>query len=98
MTAASIARLGDANRHFWLTRSVARAMNLSLGEAVIEGEMAAEGYCDMVNRCRQCLQVSACESWLGAQVEDARAAPQFCPNHEIYNQLKAGRSRTTKDV
>ena len=97
MTVPTIARLGDPNRHFWLTRSVGRAMNVSLGEAVLEGEMASEGYCDMVKRCRQCLHVSACESWLGTQAKDAKEAPEFCPNREIYNQLKAGRPRATQD-
>lgn len=90
MSVPTLARLGDPNRHFWLTRSVGRVMGLSLGQAVLDGRLSEQSYCGMVTRCRRCLQVDSCERWLGAQPVPPTSAPDFCPNSEIYNRLKQG--------
>ncbi|MBU2963739.1 hypothetical protein KO516_23495 [Citreicella sp. C3M06] len=70
--------LGDPARHFWMTRSVARVMGLSLAEEMRCGRLEAEEYARMVTSCRGCPVVSSCESWLGRQTCIAASAPQGC--------------------
>ena len=79
--------LGDPTLHFWLTRSVARAMYLSLSEAMAQGHLSARDYADLVTRCRKCPHVDTCESWLAARAEGAGCAPDHCWNAEVLNAL-----------
>ncbi len=53
-----VSPLGDPAKHFWLTRSVARAMGLSLSEAMAEDRLSALDYADLVTRCRTCQRVT----------------------------------------
>ena len=80
--------LGDIEKHFWLTRSVARCMGLSLSEAMAEGRMSEQGYAELVTRCRAAHCQAACEHWLAAQQCRAQAAPDFCANAETLDNLR----------
>jgi len=73
-----ILRLGDPERHFWLVRSVARVMDLSLGAVVARGHLDRDGYRALVNRCRTCDLVAGCESWLAGGAEEGETSPPGC--------------------
>lgn len=73
-----ILRLGDPERHFWLVRSVARVMGLSLGAVVARGHLDRDGYRALVNRCRTCDLVAGCERWLAGAAEEGEASPPGC--------------------
>lgn len=72
--------LGDPSLHFFLTRSVARAMGISLGDALRKGELAPETYSSMVTRCRACPLVSHCQNWLAQSHTCRDTPPAGCPN------------------
>ncbi len=80
--------LGDIERHFWLTRSVARCMGVNLSEAMSDGRLSPEEYAEMVTRCRASGCHLQCQEWLAGQLEQAEAAPEHCPNAAIYNRLR----------
>ena len=90
---SNIEHLGDPVQHFWLTRSVARSLGVSLSEAMAEGTLSARGYADMVTRCRRCAHVDACLEWLGDSNKSGTQAPESCVNAELLNGLRihAGR-------
>ncbi|MEN8683863.1 DUF6455 family protein [Marivita sp.] len=79
--------LGDAGLHFWLTRSVARVMGVSLSEAMANDRLTANDYASMVTACRQCALVENCQQWLGSQKDVAGAPPTGCANASIFQAL-----------
>ena len=83
--------LGDPAKHFWLTRSVARAMGLSLSEAMAEGHLSANGYADLVTRCRTCPSVAQCEAWLATASGPGQEAPECCMHKELLDRLATRR-------
>lgn len=87
---ATLAHLGDPNRAFWLTRSVARATGVSLSEAMREGRLGATDYCAMVTRCRRCPHSDACEAWLAVNGAGAELPPDYCANCSVLNALRRG--------
>ncbi|CUH46073.1 DUF6455 family protein [Ruegeria atlantica] len=80
--------LGEVEKHFWLTRSVARCMDVSLTEAMAEGRLTTNGYAEIVTRCRASGCSDQCELWLSKQQVKANSAPEFCANAETLNALK----------
>ncbi|MFP7672476.1 DUF6455 family protein [Marivita sp. S0852] len=72
--------LGDAELHFWLTRSVARAMGVSLSEAMANDRLTPQDYAGLVTECRGCALVETCKGWLGDQANVAKSAPPGCIN------------------
>lgn len=80
-------QLGAAATHFWLTRSVARVVGLSLSEAMAEGRLTPENYAQMVTRCRGCREAAACQAWLGLQAADASEPPPFCLHRDMMQRL-----------
>lgn len=80
-------RLGDIEEHFWLTRSVARSMGISLSDAMAEGRLTAQGYTEMVTRCRAADCRERCALWLAMRQEKADAAPGFCENSDAFAAL-----------
>lgn len=82
-----VLRLGDPARHFWMTRSMARVVGLSLSAAMADGRLRPQDYEAMVARCRGCQRLSDCELWLAMQAERAEAAPEFCRHREIFDQI-----------
>ena len=89
-----VLQLGDPARHFWMTRSVARAMGLSLSEAMAEGHLSHKTYADLVTRCRTCQFVQECEAWLGQQCRRAEAAPECCQHAALFEGLKQAAGQT----
>ena len=84
--------LGDPARHFWMTRSVARAMGISLSAAMAAGRLSSDDYAQMVDQCRTCQLVQHCETWLGSvRIGQADTAPDGCLNADSYQQAKDDR-------
>lgn len=79
--------LGDAELHFWLTRSVARVMGVNLSEALAHGRLDAHGYAALVTACRQCENVERCTAWLAMQRTCTRTAPPDCVNAPVLQPL-----------
>lgn len=88
---ATLAYLGDPNRAFWLTRSVARAIGVNLSDALQQGDLSAADYAAMVTRCRMCPHAETCEAWLAVHGAGAEYAPDHCTNAEALNGLRAVR-------
>ncbi|MCR9114024.1 MAG: DUF6455 family protein [Rhodobacteraceae bacterium] len=84
---AHIMPLGDPNRHFWITRSIARAMDINLSDAMSTNRLTPSDYATMVTRCRMCPHVERCLKWLGESGGAAQAAPEFCANADWLNGL-----------
>ena len=80
--------VGDPARHFFITRSVARVMGLNLTHAMQSGRLAPEGYADMVDRCRGCALVEACQEWLSTQASLATTPLPGCMNTGALTQLR----------
>ncbi|CUJ85076.1 hypothetical protein RUE5091_00295 [Ruegeria denitrificans] len=80
--------LGDVEKHFWLTRSVARCMNISFTEAMAKGHLTPERYAELVTRCRVSQCSDQCGSWLSEQQSEAQRAPEFCANADLLNAMK----------
>ncbi|MGR3636135.1 MAG: DUF6455 family protein [Shimia sp.] len=74
---ASIAFLGDPATHFWLTRSMARTLGVSLSEAMACDALSATDYAKMVTRCRSCRYVDDCQAWLSEGCTKGAQAPGF---------------------
>jgi hypothetical protein len=72
--------LGDPQLHFWLTRSVARVMGVSLSEAMANDQLSAHDYADLVTECRACSKVESCKAWLAEQLDVKPSAPPGCAN------------------
>ncbi|MFD1196363.1 DUF6455 family protein [Seohaeicola saemankumensis] len=83
-----ILHLGDPDRHFWLVRSVARVMGISLGEALLQGAMEQDACRRMIDRCRTCAVVRACHDWLAESSGRADAPPPGCVISTDLNRLK----------
>ncbi len=79
--------LGDIEKHFWLTRSVARCVGVSLTEAMADGKLTPFDYAQMVTRCRAATCSERCQIWLAAQQAKATKAPEFCANASVFNDL-----------
>ena len=80
--------LGHPDRHFWMTRSMARALGLNPSDAIRAGELSSERYADMVAACRKCRHVARCQDWLARSGAGADQAPAFCAHAETFNTLK----------
>ena len=85
---SNIKPLGDPARHFWMTRSVARKIGVSLSEALVEGKLSQKGYADLVTRCRQCQSVKECEQWLAQPDQFAECVPDHCQHAALFDSLK----------
>lgn len=81
-------RLGNAERHFWLTRSVARVMGLNLSEAMHENRLSVQEYGEMVTRCRTCGAAEDCELWLATRTGPNATGPTACLNAQLLQSLR----------
>lgn len=82
-------RFGSFDRHFWLTRSVARTIGVNLSDAMQHKRLTADDYEQMVDRCRRCGHAHLCERWLAAHgAGRAEAAPPHCRIATELNRLR----------
>lgn len=80
-------QIGDVERHFWITRSVARVMGVSLSDAMREGKITAQDYAAIVTKCRNCANAQRCQEWLAACQSITRSAPPDCVNGNLLEWL-----------
>jgi hypothetical protein len=80
--------MGGADRHFWLTRSMARMIGVNLSRAMAAGRLTPQGYAEMVSHCRCASSCDRCVEWLAAQSGRAEAVPDFCVNAGRLNALR----------
>ena len=80
--------LGDPATHFWLTRSVARAMGVNLSEAMAAGKLSPQRYSEMVTNCRGCHLVADCQSWLATEAVLRSSALDACLNRSSLESLQ----------
>ena len=90
---SNVLRLGDPATHFWLTRSVARAMGVNLSEALASGALTVGDYAAMVTECRRCMHVESCQHWLATEAVPRCAAYEACRNRDVLERLQRGVSR-----
>ncbi len=80
--------LGEVEQHFWLNRSVARAMGVNLSEAMADGSLSETGYAELITRCRAGGCAQDCAQWLARQTGFNAEAPAHCANAEALTRLK----------
>lgn len=82
--------LGDIERHFWLSQSVARTIGINLSEAMAENRLTPKDYTTMITRCRAQGCQDACQRWLAAQTtETPNGPPEYCANSDLLKRLSA---------
>lgn len=69
-------------------RGMARAVGVSLTDAVVEGWLTRAELAGLVETCGRCAQIEACTGWL-AHTVTAPAVPGFCPNAPAIAALMA---------
>lgn len=80
--------LGDATEHYWLVQRMAKTCGVDPAAAAERGDLSAERWADMVNRCRSCDWVGGCQRWLDRQDSDSDATPPTtCVNAERLRAL-----------
>jgi hypothetical protein len=75
---AEVIALGHPDRHFWMARSVARLLGIDFHKAMMQGDLDRDAYRGLINRCRTCPDVGACEHWLARSCGQADAPPEGC--------------------
>ncbi len=80
--------IDEIEKHFWLTRSVARVLQINLSEAMAEGYLTETGYAEMVTRCRASCCENDCANWLANETGFPRIAPEHCSNAKCLNRLR----------
>lgn len=81
--------LGDTGVHFWLLQRMAKTCGADMVEASEHGDLNAEGWSEMVQRCRSCDWAEGCDRWLDQHNNgEAKAVPpKGCVNAEVLTQL-----------
>lgn len=79
---------GAVNRHFWLTRSMARTLGINLSRAVASGRLSSDDYAEMVAKCSASNCAHRCALWLACQTTTPDTAPDFCVHSERFKRLQ----------
>lgn len=82
-----MARLGDPALHFYMTRGIARLLDVNLSDALREGRLSPDVYAQMVTRCRSCDHAERCKALL-AQTMSLTSPPAQCPNDASFQSLR----------
>lgn len=80
--------IDETDRHFWLTRSVARVAGVNLSRALAAGHLDPQEYGAMIARCQACGCSGACEAWLASQTEWPAKPPRGCAHGPILEELR----------
>ncbi|SFU19828.1 DUF6455 family protein [Sedimentitalea nanhaiensis] len=81
-------RIDRTERHFWLTRSMARVMGVNLMRAMEQGLLSPEDYGEMVARCQAGKCHEICQLWLARQTGVAAKAPDHCLHRDVLDRLR----------
>lgn len=79
---------GELDRHFFLTRAMARRHGVNLSEAMHQGILTRPDFAAMITRCRDCPGAPAdCPDFVEDD-DQASAAPDWCANRAILEGLR----------
>jgi hypothetical protein len=67
---------------------MARAMGVSIGQAVRDGDLSAEASVRMACHCEACGEAATCRKILRAAGTEIAAPPAFCANRSILTWLR----------
>lgn len=77
----------EAPRAYWLTVAMARAVDVNLAGAVIEGWLTRKDLAHLVSRCQACGRSEFCVGWLASAPK--APLPDFCRNKAEIEGLSA---------
>ena len=77
----------QAPRAWGYTRGMARAIGVSLPDAVVDGWLGRDELAGLVEKCCSCGNTVQCSDFLSHTVA-ADALPGFCPNGNALSALK----------
>lgn len=80
--------IDEADRSFWLTRSMARVAGVNLSRAMAAGDLELEQYSEMIARCQACDYCKTCETWLASQTDWPASPPSCCAHRSILDELR----------
>jgi hypothetical protein len=80
----------EMEQHFWLTRSVARAVGVNLSNAMADGRLTVDDYCGLVARCRAANCQAQCQAWLATQTGANSRPPSHCAHAQVFERLRQG--------
>jgi hypothetical protein len=69
-------------------RTMAAEVGADTARAFAEGEIDAQGWGEMVDRCRGCGWVEGCRDWLARPEHRPRDVPGQCPNARMLRALR----------
>ncbi len=75
-------------QHSELMQSMANAIGVDMGKAVLRDELRHFPYRDLVFRCTRCTHVEACKGWVADQDGRAAETPEYCRNKGILDNLR----------
>jgi hypothetical protein len=78
---------GVFDEKFFLTQGVARAMGISLTEALADGRLDREGYAVLVAQCQTCPHTLDCRSKVAQACFVDTGAPPYCRNRPALNEI-----------
>jgi hypothetical protein len=78
---------GAFDQNFFLTQGIARAMGVSLTEALADGRLDREGYAAMVAQCHACPHAADCKASFADARFTLRGAPSYCRNRPALNEI-----------
>ncbi|MEM1273090.1 MAG: DUF6455 family protein [Pseudomonadota bacterium] len=76
---------------YWRVVGMAQATDTDVEAAFEAGELTAEGWADIIGRCRSCRWAKGCDQWLAADDGARRAVPQACLNSATFEALQPER-------
>ncbi len=82
-----MAFFGIFDQNFFLTQGIARAMGISLTEALADGRLDREGYAAMVARCHACPHSKDCKASISDPQVTRLGAPAYCRNRPALNEI-----------
>jgi len=77
------------DRHAELVGQMARARDVDLTEAMLQGKLTEEAYRSAVIRCTHCESPEACAEWLRDHPDSATTTPEYCRNGHLFRRIKA---------
>ncbi|WP_095588476.1 DUF6455 family protein [Actibacterium ureilyticum] len=93
MAEPALARPGDLDRHFWLSRGMARTLGIRFSDVMRDGRLSTHEFTDLVNTCRGCAMSDRCVGWMARAEAVGEPAPGFCEIRGILNRLGRNRPR-----
>lgn len=67
---------------------MAKALGVNLEEAVSVKRIANFQRHNIANRCSDCTEKSACDTWLATNGAGVAEAPDYCPNKALLEELQ----------